>query len=329
MRPTSLATVAFLLLTFSITAAAQFPAPDTYNNPWYTWCAPGPADRTVTLCNPPDGVSFNPLTQNVRLRVRDSHWPVTYMLSVNGKDIFSRPQSLGSLDIVGGLVPLDKTITGPQQVTYKFFDSQGTFYKTFYASYEESPCSMPSTDQTINFCLPADGASTTSPVHIGYSINDQSGSPLYSLIYVDGVRYEIFNTGKNITQSSQWLQLYPGKHRITIQAHPQGGTFYNKTIYVTVTGPTNVCKPDRSTDPGVTICSLHDGDTVSSPVRVQANAGTPVNLIQIYIDGKARFTDRGTDIDTSLSLDPGVHRLTVQAKSNLDVIKKTIYITVQ
>ncbi len=320
----------FLLLALSIPALAQFPAPDTYNNPWYTWCGPGPANRTVNLCAPPDGVAFNPNTQVIRLRITDTHWPVTYTLTVNGRQVFPHPQTIGNLDLVSGIVPLDPTVNGPQEVKYMFTDAAGSFFKTFFASFEETPCDMPTTDQTINICTLTEGQSMMSPVHLGYAINDQSGSPLYSLIYVDGIRYEIFNTGKNVNKTSQWLLLYPGKHRITVQAHPQGGIFYQKTVNITVTGPTDICKPDRSVDPGVTICSLRDGQTVSSPVRVQANAGQAVRFTQIYIDGKLQFTDRSADIDTSLRLAPGTHRLTVQAQDvELNTFKKTIFITVQ
>jgi hypothetical protein len=325
-----LATLSFAMLMFALNAAAQFPAPDTYNNPWYTWCGPAPLNRTVNLCSAPDGASFNPLSQNGVMRITDSNWPITYTMTVNGRQIFSHPQTVGSLDLVNTVIPLDASISGPQQVTFAFTDSQGTFYKTLYATYEETPCSIPTTDQTINLCTLTEGKAVTSPVHVGYAINDQSGSPVYSLIYVDGVRYEIFNTGLNITKANNWLLLYPGKHRVTIQAHPQGGIFYNKTVNITVTGPTDVCKPDRTVDPSVTICSLHDGQTVTSPVRVQANSANPVTFTQIYVDGALRFTARSKDIDTSVTLTPGTHRLTVQAQDNvLGIYKKTIYVTAQ
>lgn len=325
--------VAFLAVTtlvFALDALAQFPAPDTYNNPWYTWCGPASVNRSANLCSAPDGASFNPRSQNNVLRVTDSYWPITYTMTVNGRQVFPHPQTLGTLDMVNTIIPLDPSVAGPQQVTFAFTDPKGTFYKTFYATYEETPCSTPTTDQTINLCTLSEGQAVTSPVHVGYAINDQSGSPLYSFIYVDGVRYELFNTGLNIANASNWLLMYPGTHRITVQAHPQGGAFYSKTVNITVTGPTDVCQPDRTVDPSVTICSLQDGQTVTSPVRVQANAGAPVYLTQIYVDGALRFTARSKDIETSITLSPGTHRLTVQAQdTQLGTFKKTIYVTAQ
>jgi hypothetical protein len=114
MRALTVALTLFALALCCLPAAAQFPEPDTYNNPWYAWCGPGPANRTVNVCTPPDGVSFNPTTQIVRLRIRDTHWPITYTETVNGREIFPQPQTPGSLDIVSGLVPLDPNVSGPQ-----------------------------------------------------------------------------------------------------------------------------------------------------------------------------------------------------------------------
>lgn len=319
----------FVLLLFVLPAVAQFPAPDTYNNLWYTWCGPAAVNRSVNLCSPPDGSAFDPQTQTLTMRITDTHWPITYTLNVNGREVYAQPQSLGALDFIT-IIPLDTTVSTPQTVRYTFHDAVGSFTKTFTATYEQSPCSPPSADQSINFCTLTEGQSVTSPVHVGYAIHDSSSSAIYSSVYVDGVQYGSFNTGKNITSTNQWMLVYPGKHRITVVAHPQGSASYKSSVDVTVTGPTDGCKPDRTTDPGVTICSLSDGQMVTSPVRVQANAGGPARLTQIYIDGQVQFTDRSKDIDTNLSLTPGTHRLTVQATgTSLNVYKKTIYVTVQ
>ncbi|ABF41514.1 hypothetical protein Acid345_2513 [Candidatus Koribacter versatilis Ellin345] len=328
MKAHWLLVLAFCVLALSLVASAQFPAPDTYNNPWYVWCGPAVANRSVTLCGPPDGSSFNPNSEIGVMRVTDTHWPITYTLTINGREIYPEPQHLGTLDMMDTILPLDPSVSGPQQITFKFNDAVGSFYKTFYATYEETPCSTPTTDHAINFCTLTEGQTVMSPVHVGYAINESGSSP-YSLIYVDGVRYELFNTGLNITKANQWLMLYPGKHRITVQAHPQGGAFYSQSVNVNVSGPTNVCKPDRTVDPSVTICSLKDGQTVSSPVHVQANAGQPVYFTQIYIDGALNFTDRSKDIDTNVALTPGRHRLTVQANGTQGIFKTTIYVNVQ
>jgi len=328
LKSRSLLVLAFCVLGLSFAALAQFPAPDTYNNPWYVWCGPAAANRSVNLCAPPDGSSFNPNSEVGVMRVTDTHWPITYTLTVNGREIYPGPQNLGVLDMRSTILPLDPSVSGPQQITFKFTDAVGSFYKTFYAIYEETPCTMPATDHSINFCTLTEGQTVTSPVHVGYAVNE-SGSPMYSLIFVDGVRYEIFNTGQNIAKANQWLMLFPGKHRITVQAHPQGGAAYNQTVNVNVSGPTYGCKPDRTIDPSVTICSLKDGQTVSSPVHVLANAGQPVYFSQIYIDGALNFTDRSEDIDTNVALTPGRHRLTVQANGSQGIFKTTIYVNVQ
>jgi hypothetical protein len=308
---------------------AQFPAPDTYNNLWYTYCGPTSVNRSVNLCAPPDGSAFDSRTQTITMRITDTHWPLTYTLNVNGREVFAQPQSIGTLDFIS-IVPLDTTVSGPQTLKYTFHDAAGSFSKTFTASNDPSPCSTPTAAQIINLCTLTDGESVKSPVHVGYAVNEPSTGTMYSSIWVDGVQLGSFNTGKNIRSSNEWVMMYPGKHRLTVQARAQGGTSYRTTVNVTVTSPTDVCKPDRTTDPGVTICSLTDGETVNSPVRVQANAGGPFTLTQIYVDGQAVFTDHAKEIDTNVTMTPGTHRLTVQSKSNsVGTFKKTIYITVQ
>src|SRR3954453_6263459 len=83
--------------------------------------------------------------------------------------------------------------------------------------------------------------------------------------------------------------------------------------------------------PSVTICSPASGATVASPVRVVAGTtdSHPVTLLQIYVDGAKAYQVAESSLDTSLSLNSGSHRLTVQAKDSTGaVFKSTIFITV-
>ena len=87
----------------------------------------------------------------------------------------------------------------------------------------------------------------------------------------------------------------------------------------------------NSASPSVTICSPASGATATSPVRVVAGTtdSQPVTLLQIYVDGAKVYQVSGSSLDTSLSLNSGSHRLTVQAKDSTGAIfKSTIFITV-
>jgi len=84
-------------------------------------------------------------------------------------------------------------------------------------------------------------------------------------------------------------------------------------------------------DPSVNICTPADGATVTSPVRVtaQARSSQGVSFMQIYLDGVKVFQVSGPTLDTSVAMAPGARRLTVQARDAAGVLfKQTIFVTV-
>ena len=88
----------------------------------------------------------------------------------------------------------------------------------------------------------------------------------------------------------------------------------------------------NTASPSVTICAPGSGASVTSPVEV--NAGTTdtasrVTLLQIYVDGTKKFEIAADNLDTSLSMAVGTHRVTVQAKdASGAVFKSTVNISV-
>lgn len=84
--------------------------------------------------------------------------------------------------------------------------------------------------------------------------------------------------------------------------------------------------------PSVTICTPANGATVTSPVNIVAgttdNAST-VKYVQIYIDGVKQYQVNGNQLNTSLPMSTGAHRVTVQAQDAAGTIfKSTVNITV-
>jgi phospholipase C len=84
--------------------------------------------------------------------------------------------------------------------------------------------------------------------------------------------------------------------------------------------------------PTVTICSPANGVSITSPVEI--NAGTtdtasPVKLLQVYVDGAKKYEIAADNLDTSLDMSAGAHRVTVQATDTANtVFKSTVNITV-
>ena len=88
----------------------------------------------------------------------------------------------------------------------------------------------------------------------------------------------------------------------------------------------------NTTSPSVTICTPTNGATVSSPVNIVAGTtdkSSTVKYLQIYIDGAKQYQVSAGQLNTSLAMSAGSHRLTVQAIDAAGTIfKSTIYITV-
>jgi Big-like domain-containing protein len=82
------------------------------------------------------------------------------------------------------------------------------------------------------------------------------------------------------------------------------------------------------TQPSVTICTPAPNATVTSPVHVVAgtNSSPAATLIQIYLDGHKVYESKTSQLDTTVTMTAGSHRLTVQAfngsyfKSTINVV---------
>lgn len=87
----------------------------------------------------------------------------------------------------------------------------------------------------------------------------------------------------------------------------------------------------NTANPSVTICSPANGATVSSPVNIVAGTtdSNTVTLLQIYVDGVKKYEIAAKQLNTSLAIADGAHKVTVQAKDSAGVtFKQSINITV-
>lgn len=82
----------------------------------------------------------------------------------------------------------------------------------------------------------------------------------------------------------------------------------------------------------VTICEPAANSTVLNPVHIigQATDSTPVNHLEVWIDGVKKYQVSGGSINAYVSMTTGVtHRITVQAvDSSSQIFKQTVYATV-
>ena len=192
-------------------------------------------------------------------------------------------------------------------------------------------CTLNTASPSVTICSPANGATVSSPVNIVAGTTDTSSTVKYLQIYVDGSKQYQVSSGQLNTS----LAMSDGSHRLTVQAIDAAGHTFKTTIYITVStsssGGSGPCTLS-SASPSVTICSPANNATVTSPVNIVAgttdNTST-VNYLQIYVDGTKQYQVSANQLNTSLAMASGTHRVTVQAIDAAgNVFKSTIYITV-
>lgn len=89
-------------------------------------------------------------------------------------------------------------------------------------------------------------------------------------------------------------------------------------VYVVLnTTPTAACRI-QTTNHTVTVCQPSDGALHTSPAHIvsHATSATPVSVTQIYLDFKMVFQVSGGNLDTTLPLTPGDHRMEVKSWTN-------------
>ena len=133
------------------------------------------------------------------------------------------------------------------------------------------------------------------------------------------------------------LSLPPGTYTTTVTAsgwNSQSRTltvsdnYANDNDFYLTSGSSPSCTLN-STSPSVTICTPANNATVDSPVSIVAGAtdSKTVQFMQIYVDGVKKYQVSGKQVNTSLAMAAGTHRLTVQAYDGA-YFKTTITITV-
>lgn len=81
----------------------------------------------------------------------------------------------------------------------------------------------------------------------------------------------------------------------------------------------------------VSIASPQNNATVPSPVRVQATVSgvSSLKYTQVYIDGVNKYTVQSPNVDTTVSMSAGSHRIAVQAQDSAGrTYKNVVYVTV-
>jgi len=170
-------------------------------------------------------------------------------------------------------------------------------------------------------------ASGTAPLNVSVSTatsTDTDGTIASSTINFGDGSADVNASSGNHTYSAA------GTYTVTATVTDNLGASSQATATVTVSAVLNTCIISK-TNRTVTICSPIAGTSYKSPVRVTATAtdSSAVSSMQIYVDGIKKYqAAKVKSIDTNLSMQTGLRRVTVQAKDAAGWYSKSVNITV-
>lgn len=221
-RPHAKSTLTSLIIAvvFSGMAAAQSgPLP----------CKALTQDRTITFCYPIDDASVGSDAVLLWGVVKDS-LPHTNKLYLDGQ---LNGQVGDDLQGQFSSSPYDDKL---HTYTLVVTDAKGTFQKS--ASFRQSlqlPCSAPSSDRSMNLCIPSQGEITTSPLRVA-AVASSSVGISWLQIWVDGVKYWTAHNSGTPTQKimNNHVFLANGTHQVSVVAKEADGTSIKKTVTVQI-----------------------------------------------------------------------------------------------
>jgi len=141
-------------------------------------------------------------------------------------------------------------------------------------------------------------------------------------IYLDNSSVFATTTGKIDT----FISTASGLHAIIVQAWDSKGTVFKAAVTITVSSSAT-----PTPTPGIAVITPKNNATLASPVHVVASASStsPITAMRIYLDGGSVYLNSTNKIDTTVSVAPGAHLMTVQAwDSTGAVFKAPLNVTV-
>ena len=155
-----------------------------------------------------------------------------------------------------------------------------------------SQLSVISASPAVRILSPSPNMHLLSPVYVSATTIDPTRVVAVQ-IYVDNkLAYQVSGTGVQAR-----LSLPPGQHGIVVQERNSSGATYRKGVTVNVVSvPIKIMSPAANA-------------TVRSPVTIKASApaGSPVVIMQIYIDNRLKYTSSGQSISHAFNLAAGRH----------------------
>jgi len=198
-------------------------------------------------------------------------------------------------------------------------------------------CTPGSADPSVTICLPQDGSTISSPIHLQIATNDSAQVDLIQVWYNQVKRWENHVSSADFFLAAEGF----GPYHITAVAHDVIGRVFQSSVTVNINLQNFGCAIEQITSQGphsVVICRPADGEIHFSPVHLawnaQAAAGENPTSVQIFIDGRSMFQTPpalsfGYPLSqTYLPMSVGRHRISIQGYDSQGAFKSTIYMKV-
>jgi len=185
--------------------------------------------------------------------------------------------------------------------------------------YSQTLCDISNAlDHSVTFCAPT---MTNVPSALRVAMQGKVVNGFISLmqLYVDGVKKLETSTNQLDTN----VTLDPGTHTLLGKGRDSLGVFFSASMTVSVPAPT-ICDVSSAPTPSVKICTPTSNAVVTSPLQVlaQGKDAQPIKRLQLYVDGVGKFTTNSSQLNTSVTLSGGTHRLTVVSTNSANVATK-------
>lgn len=230
---------------------------------------------------------------------------------------YSAPQKFSLTEFPGGVVSADFDRDGRPDLAV----ARGNSTEVFLNRTNIATCAANPTLRTVKICAPATVAGST----LQLRANTTSGGPISGMkVYVDNA--EVFST-PNDTINKQ-LTVPSGSHRLTVRAWDGQGSFAS-SMTVTANPVSSCAAPSENRT--INLCSPVNESTVSNPVKVSAAITTSSKYYsaKVYVDGVAKFSSTSKQVNASLTLSAGRHRISVQAYDSQGAFTKTVNVNVR
>jgi hypothetical protein len=190
------------------------------------------------------------------------------------------------------------------------------------SAFAQNTCTA-SGDPGIAICLPENGSSPLSPIHIQIGTNDSSARVTFIEVYYNHVK----RWANQVASADFYLAAQGhGPYTIVAKAHDTAGRAFETSVSVDITNSDYVCNPEQIQNQAphtIVLCQPTDGEVHKSPVHVAWNVipetGTTTEWVKVFVDGVQYLQTPPAkkngfpipDVDLPMSL--GFHRVAVKA----------------